>query len=373
MIVVKEINSKKDKLKFCKFPIKLYKGNKYFVPQLISDEMNVFNPKTNGAFDYCEAKMFLAYKDGKIVGRIGAILNKAYNEKINGKQIRFTRFDFIDDFEVSQALFNEVNKWTKELQMNEIIGPMGFTDLDKQGMLVEGFEEISMYITIYNYPYYLKHMEKLGMEKAADWVEYKIFIPNQLDERIDRLANRVMERNGYSLVTIKNMKEARPWFYKAIGVLNEAYSKLFGVVTLSPKQMDEYVDLLTTLGNPDYITAVINKEGELIGYGYVAPSISKSMQKNKGRVFPFGIFRLLKEIKTTKVIDFYSIGVLPEYQNTGVNAIIMNNTLKGLVKNKIEYCETGPELESNQQIQSQWKNAEHVNHKRRRCYKVSVK
>ncbi len=371
-IKVKEINSKRDQKKFFKFPIKLYKNNSYFVPTLIGDELNEFNPKVNGAFLYSECKMFLAYRGNKIVGRIAGILNKAYNEKHTLKQVRFTRFDFIDDYEVSKALLKAVNDWAIEINMDELLGPIGFSDLDKQGLLTEGYDKTGMYITPYNFEYYVDHYLKLGLVKEAGWVEYRITVPEKMDERLEKLALRTMERSGYHILKLNKVKDAKPWFVEALKVLNESFEHLFGVVPLSDKQMVDFSSMLVLLGNVDYITAVLDKDNKVIGYGYVAPSISRAMIKNRGKVLPFGLFRVLRDLKTSKVADFYSIGVKPEYQNSGVNAIIMYNSLKGLIKNKMEFCETGPELEDNLAIQSQWKIFDREIHKRRACYKKNV-
>ncbi len=372
MIIVKEIFTKSDRKKFFKFPIDLYKDNNLFVPTLIADEESEFNPNENGAFDYCECKMFLAYKDDVVVGRVSCILNKAYNVKKDVMQLRFTRFDFIDDYEVSSKLFEEVIKVANSYKMNEIIGPIGFSDLDKQGMLVEGFEYEDLYITIYNFEYYIAHMEKLGLVKEADWVEYRIYIPNEINPRIDRIANAVMKRNGYKVLKLKNKKELKPWIVKALDVLNESFAKLFGVVELSQKQMDDFSSLLLMLARMEYITAVLDKEDNLVGYGFVAPNISDAMRKSKGKISIMTLLRLKKALGKHNVVDFYSIGVKPSHQNKGVNAIILNETLKALIANKVEYCETGPELENNVEIQAQWETFDKLKHKRRRCYSFKI-
>ncbi|MCK9625628.1 MAG: N-acetyltransferase [Bacteroidales bacterium] len=372
MLIIREISSKRDKKKFFKFAIDLYEGNKYFVPVMISDEQEEFDPKHNGAFSYSECKMFLAERNGKVVGRVAAILNKAYNTKINGKQLRFSRFDFIDDYVVSQKLFDAVVSWAKELHMDEIIGPIGFSDLDKQGMLIEGFDELDMYVTTYNYPYYIKHIEKLGLSKKVDWVEYQITIPTVVDERLCNIADMAMERYGYRILEFNKMRQVKKYIFEAMEVLNEAFEKLFGVVWLSKKQMLDYSKVLMMVGNPDYISVVLNKEDKIIGYGFMAPSISRAIQQSKGKLFPFGIFRILRDLKKSKTIDLYSIGVKLEYQNRGVNAIILRKGLQGAIKNNMKICETGPELEDNIEVQSQWKFFERRQHRRRRCYTISI-
>lgn len=373
MVTIREVtNDRRGRTKFFKFPIKLYEGNPYYSPALLMDERSEFDPKQNGAFAYAECRMWLAERDGKVVGRVAGILNKAYNEKVNVQQLRFTRFDFIDDQEVVDALFEQIKTYAKELGMNEIIGPIGFSDLDKQGLLIEGFEEDNMYVTAYNYPYYAEHMERLGLSKKVDWVEFQIKVPEQMNERLDRVANMAIERYGYKVLRFKKISDIKPYIVPALQVLNEAFERLFGTVWLSDKQLIDFSKLIMLVGNPDYISVVQNKNGEVIGYGFMAPSITKAVRESKGRLLPCGVFRILRDLKHSKVLDLYSIGVKPEYQNKGVNAIILRECLAGAIKNKMEYAETGPELEDNHYVQSQWKAYEHRNHKRRRCYTYSL-
>ena len=372
MVTVKEISSRADKRKFFEFPVKLYKNNPWFVPTLISEEMRDFDPRKNASFDYASCKMFLAYKDGKVAGRIAAILNNAYNYKMNVRQMRFTRFDFIDDHEVSKALFEKVRKWALFLDMNEVVGPLGFSDMDKMGMLIEGFEEMDMYITQYNYPYYTEHMERLGLKKKVDWVEYQVKLPRSMDPTLERLALGAMDRYGYSIRKFKKVKDLKPVFREALPVLNEAFSELFGVVRISEKQLMDFANLLMSICKLDYITVVQNKAGEIVGYGLMAPSISRGVRLGKGRLFPLGLLGIMLDIRRSKVLDMYHIGVMPAYQNRGVNAIIIYNSIVNAMKTGVAYAETGPELEDNVKVQSQWKLFEHRMHRRRRCYGMPV-
>jgi N-acetylglutamate synthase-like GNAT family acetyltransferase len=312
--------------------------------------------------------MWLAERDGKVVGRAAAVLNKAYNKKMDVKQMRFTRFDFVDDAEVVDALFEKVVEYAKEMGLNEIIGPIGFSDLDKQGLVVEGFEEEDMYVTPYNYPYYVKHFERLGLTKKVDWLEFQITIPDKMVDRLDRISEMAIQRYGYKVLRFKKISDIKPYIIPALQILNEAFEKLFGTVWLSDKQLLDFSKLIMLVGNPDYVSVVQNKEGEIIGYGFMAPSISKAVRRSKGKLLPCGIFRILRELKKNKTLDLYSIGVKPEYQNKGVNAIILRESLRGAIKNGMKLAETGPELETNVEVQSQWKMFEHRNHKRRRCY-----
>ena len=372
MIVIKEVKNLKELKKFVKFPNQLYRNNPYFVPVLIEDEINEFRPEKNDAFSYCESKQWLAYQDNKIVGRIAAIINHQYNQKINAKQLRFTRWDTIDDIEVTKALFNTVNEYAKSNGLNEIVGPIGFCDLDKQGLLYQGFDQISMYITPYNAPYYVDHIKQLGFNQDNDWVEYKITLPTEANPKLEKISQYVQRHYGYEIMKLKNIEEVMSLMREGLHIMNEVYSHLYGYVTLTDLQIDQFAETLKPLIRLEYLCCVKNKEGKMIAYGFVAPSVGKAFQKGHGHLFPFTIFRLLKALKKNDTVDLYSIGVLHEYQHTGVNAIILNEILKACIKNGIKYAETGPELATNSQVQAQWKDYEKVIHKRRCCFKKEV-
>ena len=368
-VIIIEVTNKKLLKKWVEFPNNLYEGNDYYVPFLFNDEMDTFTHDKNPAYDFCETKLFLAYKDNKIVGRIGGLINHAYNEKWGKNRIRFTRFDFIDDYEVSSALFDAVVSWGKERGHNEIMGPIGFTDMDHEGMLVEGYEELNMSITFYNYPYYLNHMTKLGLKKEIDWVEFQVFVPSELDPRIDKISNRVLERNGFQLVTYNNRKELYKEAFDAFRVIDAAFSKLYGTVPLTNKVIKKAIDDYIPLVNLDYLCSVKNSEGNVIGFGILVPSIAKALKKSNGKLLPFGIFRMLKALKgKNDVLEMFLVGVLPEYQKYGIPAIMMNALLKKCIENKVVMCETGPELETNSDVQGMWKSFETRHHKRRRCF-----
>ena len=372
-VVIKEVISKKDLVRWVDFPNKLYKGNKFYVPFLMQDEISTFTKNENPAYEFCETKLFLAYKNKRIVGRIAGLINHAYNKKWNKTAIRFTRFDFIDDYEVSKALMDKVIKWGKENNLDEVMGPIGFTDLDHEGMLVEGFEELNMSITFYNHPYYLEHMNKLGFVKDVDWVEYQVFVPEQMDERIERISQRLMERNGYSLITYNNRKVLKKDAYEAFKVIDEAFAKLYGTVPLTDgvihKALADYIPIV----NLKYIYSIKNTANEIVGFGVLVPSIAKALKKSNGRLFPFGIFRMLKALKgKNDTLEMFFIGIKPEYQMKGLTSIIMNHALKVLQKNKVKLCETGPELETNGEVQSMWKSFDSRQHRRRRCYIMNI-
>ncbi|HHX80365.1 MAG TPA: hypothetical protein GX692_04815 [Acholeplasmataceae bacterium] len=373
MLVIKEIEKKRDIKKFVDFPNKLYKDNPYYIPPFFGDELNLLNKKKNAAYEYCETKLFLAYRDGKIVGRICALVNHAYNEKKNLKQMRFNRFDVIDDLEVTKELFSKVIAWAKERGLSQIIGPIGFNDLDKQGMLVEGFDEYGNTITIYNHPYYPKHLEALGFVKDVDWVEYQIYMPKDKGEKVNRLANVISKRYGYKVVQLKKRKEIGPYIKLAFNIINESFEHLYGVVPITEKQIDAVVKQFVTLINMEFLFLVTNKEDELIGFGILAPSLNEATKKSNGRLFPFGFLRALRALRKCDVLDMYLIAVKPTYQNLGVNALILAEGIKAAIRNNVKWAETGPELEDNSQVRSQWKDFEHRQHKRRRSYKLEIK
>lgn len=379
MIKVKEISldSKRDKKKFFKFMIDLYAGNKHSSPNMYMDEMTEFDPKINDAFRFCEGRMFLAYKGRKIVGRIAGILHKYVNEKDNTKRLRFTRFDVIDDFEVTKALFSKIVEWAKELGMNEIIGPMSFSDLNEEGMLIDGFDKDSTYIEIYNNAYYVDHMEKLGAYKVVDWNCYRIKVPTEPNERLSRIANIVKRKNSYEVADVYSMSKKRDKtelkniMLGCMDVLDEAFADLFGTSALSDKQKKREVDTLLQVFLPELGCAVL-KDGKVICYGMCIPSMLEVLQKGKGHIFPLGLIPYIKAMSRPRVADMMSIGIAKEHQNLGAVSIVMDEILKGCIKLGIEYLETGPELEDNLNVQNLWKNYDRELVKRHRCWGIKV-
>lgn len=368
-VVVKEVTTKKNLKQWVNFPNILYKNNPYYVPFLRSDEIATFTKGKNPAYDFCDTKLFLAYKDKKIVGRIAALVNYAYNEKWNKKAIRFTRFDFIDDYDVSAALFNEVVKWGKEQNLTEAMGPIGFTDMDHEGMLVEGFNELNMSITFYNEPYYMNHMKKLGLTKDIDWLEYQLIVPEKIDERFEKIANHLENRNGYQLVKYDDRSKLKKDAFEAFKVIDESFAKLYGTVPLTDKVIEKSIQDYITVINLKYVCSVKDKDGNIAGFAALVPSIAKALKKSKGKMLPLGVFRLLKALKgKNDTLEMFFIAVKPEHQMRGLPAIIINQIAKVCVENKIKICETGPELETNTEVQGLWKTFEVRQHKRRRCF-----
>lgn len=368
-IEIKEVLNKKDLIRWVRFPNMLYKDNEFFVPFLEADEIDTFTPSKNPAYAFCETRLFLAYKGDEIVGRIAGLINHAYNEKWNKKAIRFTRFDFIDDYEVSEALFNQVVLWGKENGLNEIMGPIGFTDIDHEGMLIEGFDEINMSITFYNHPYYITHMERLGLTKDIDWIEYLITVPDKPDQRFERMTNLLLRKEKYEIVTYSDRKILYHDAFEAFKLIDLSYSKLYGTVPLTDEIIKSSIDSYIPLVNLKYICAVKDANGKIIAFGIMVPSIAKALKKSNGRLFPFGAVRLLRALKgRNDTLEMFLVAVEPSYQSQGIPALIIHTLLEHLIENGVRYCETGPMLETNTAVHSLWRHFDKRQHKRRRCY-----
>lgn len=374
-ITIKQVSTKKELHQFIRFNYKLYKNNAYSVPDLYDDMLNTFNKKKNAAFEFCEAEYFLAYKDGKLVGRVAGIINHRANQTWNKKEVRFGWIDFIDDLEVSSALIKTVEEWGKKKGMEDIQGPLGFTDFDAEGMLVEGFDQLSTMATIYNYPYYPVHMEKLGFEKDADWVEYKIYIPDAIPDKHKRISDLIQRKYNLKIKKYTSAKKIAKDYGQAIfELMNEAYAPLYGFASLSQRQIDQYVKMYLPIVDLKMVTLITDQEENLIAVGISMPSLSKALQKAHGRLLPFGWFHLLKALflKHSKVLDLLLVAVKPEYQNKGVNALLFSDLIPVYQKMGFEYAESNPELELNGKVQAQWEYFKTEQHKRRRAFTKKI-
>ncbi len=367
-VEIRTVSSKKDLKVFVRFANKLYKGNKYYVPSMPMDDLDTFNPQKNGAFDFCEAECYLAYKEGKVVGRVAAIVNYKANEAWGVKQVRFGWFDFVDDLEVSKALLEAVTAFGKARGMESVAGPLGFTDFDPEGMLVEGFDRVSTMALIYNHPYYPEHMKKHGYVKETGWLEYRITLPEELSERHRKLAQIVMDRYKLKIVK-KNRKQIMKERYgqKLFDLINKTYCVLYGYSLLSEKQIDQYVKTYLSLLDLKMVSFIENDKGELIAAGVSMPSLAEPLQKCNGELFPFGWFHLLKTIywKRPDTLDLLLIGVLPEYQNKGVNSLVIADLFDNYRKLGFKYAETNANLETNVKVQQMWDPFEKEQHKKR--------
>ena len=378
-IQIKRVETKKDLKRFIEFHYDLYKGNPYDVPNLYSDEVNTLSKDKNAAFDFCEAEYYLALKEGKIVGRVAAIINHKANEKWKKKDVRFGWIDFIDDIEVSRALFKAVEEYGRKKGMDDIVGPLGFTDMDPEGMLTWGFDKLGTMATIYNYEYYPQHMEKLGgWEKDNDYVEYYLVVPEKSPEKYTKIAEMVEKR--YNLHVRKLTKKdifQGGYGKKLFDLINLTYSDLYGFSELTDRQIDQYVKMYFPLADLDLVTVIEdgNKDNQLAGLGITIPSLSRALQKcRRGRLFPFGWWHLLRAIKFHKTdgVDLLLMGFLPEYRSKGANALLFADLIPRYVNYGFKWGETQVEMESNEGVQSQWGPLDPINHKKRRCYRRSL-
>lgn len=375
-VTITEVNTKADRLKFVKFPASLYKNNPYYVPSLVLDEMETLNENKNPAFDFCEIKMFLAYRENKIVGRIAVIINHRSNEIWNQKNARFGFVDFIDDNEVVDILFATAENWTKSKGLEAIHGPMGFTDLDHEGLLIHGYDRISTMATTYSFPYYKDQIERLGYEKDVDWNEYYIPVPNEVPERHKRIAQIVTDKYGLKVLKFKNLKQITPYVDQVFNLLNKAYEPLYGFVPLTKRQIDYYVKMYVPLLRWDIVTIVIKEDtDEVVAFGIGTPSLSEALKKSRGKLFPFGWIGLLKalKLKNNPVVDLMIIGIDPAYQGKGVNAIIFADFIVSAHNSGFKFAESNPELEMNNKVASLWDGFNAENHKVRRAYIKKLK
>jgi GNAT superfamily N-acetyltransferase len=367
-IQVREVATLKELKAFIRFPFELYRGNPNWVPTLMFDELNTLRRDKNPAFEYCEARYWLAWQDGRIVGRVAAILNHMHTEKWGQRYMRFGWIDFIDDPRVPAALLGTVEVWAKEAGMEAVHGPLGFTDMDREGMLVEGYDELATMVTLYNHPYYPQHLEKLGYVKDTDWVEYELIVPNEPNENIARIADIALRRNKLHLLDLKKKKELLPYAKELFGLLNDEYKHLYGTVPLTGKQVDAYIEQYFGFITPEFVPVVMDENNRMVAFGIVMPSLSKALQKANGSLFPFGFIHILQALKKNDRADLYLVAVRSEYQGKGVNAILMNK-MQGVFNNLgIAKVESNPELETNANVQGQWKYYEKRQHKRRRVF-----
>lgn len=370
-----EVKNKSQLRKFVNLPNLLYRDVPQFVPGFYGDDLADWDPKKNPAFQYCEARAFLAYKDGKLVGRIGAILNRRANETWHTKRMRFSQVDFIDDPEVSDRLFETVENWAREKGCTEVHGPLGFCDMDREGMLIEGFDKRNMFITYYNFPYYREHLERIGYQKDIDWVEFKIQVPEVGDPvytKLKKLSESAAKWGGFHKAVVRRHADYKPYIRKVFELVNIAYAHLYGVVELVPEQIEKYADKFVPLINPDYCCLVLDSNEDLAGFGVCCPSVAEALKKSHGRLFPFGWAGILKSLKKNIAVDLLLIAVRPDLQRKGVNAIVMEHIMESCIRNKIQYAETGPHLETNSAVIGQWKGMQMEQHKRRRCFVKSL-
>lgn len=369
MIEIVKVETKKQLNQFIQFPFTLYKDNSNWVPPLLMDERFTLDKKKNPAFEYSEADYWIAKKDGKVVGRIAAIMSHAYIKKWGNRYARFGWIDFIDDREVSKTLFETVIVWAKERKLVGLHGPLGFCDLDKEGMLVEGFDEMGTFITIYNYPYYHKHLEALGFVKDAEWLEWDVRLTDvKQAEKLKLLSNRAKEKYKMRMVSLKKSKDVIPYVKPIFELLDIGYEGLYATVPITKKQVDSYVKQFFGFVNPQYISIILDKEDRIAGFGINMPALAKPAQKTKGRILPFGFIHWLWAIHHSKSLDLYLVAVRPELRKTGIPFIMLSELTQNAMRNGITQAVASPELETNLAVHTMWKNYDSRIHRRRRAY-----
>lgn len=368
-IEIKEVLNITDKKAFVNFQFELYKNDKMWVPPLKKDELKMLSPETNPAFEFCDTKFWIVIKNGKVAGRIGAIINKAYNEKINKKMGRFSRLEFIKDEEVLDLLISTAENWLKEKGMEMVHGPLGFSNLDIQGMLIEGFEYLPSIASVYNMDYYQEMIEKHGYEKEIDWIEFRLSIGEHAVTKASRGAELIAKRYGLEVLHFTKTSEMIPYSKRIFEILNDAFDVLPFVARLSPKMIDLYADKYIKFLNPEFVN-IVKMGDEIVGFIIGMPSLSKAMQKANGKLFPFGFRHILKARKAVNndTLDQLLTGVLPEFQSKGVAVLLFSESQNMMLKKGMKYIETTGVFETNHNVITNWKNYEHIQHKRRRCF-----
>ena len=371
-VSITEVLTETDLKKFIKFPMDLYKNNKNYVPSLINDEKNIWDPKENPALQFSDAKKFLAYKDGKIAGRIAVIWNHNEEKELGISKVRFGWLDFIDDFEVSEALINLAIDFAKERNIKKIEGPMGFTNLDKAGMLIMGFDKLATMIGLYNFEYYSQHLEKLGLVKEKEWVEYEMDFPTVLSEKVKKFSELVAQKYKLKVLDFNNKKEIIPYIEPMFKLLDQTYNTLSTYTPITDEQIKTYKEKYFPFIDKNYIICVEDENHQLVSFAVTMPSYSRALQKSKGKLFPFGWWHFLQAGKKNDRANFYLIGIHPEYQRRGVTAIIFKEIFVRFNKMGVKFAETNPELEENKGVQALWQDYNPTNHKRRRTYSMEL-
>ncbi len=371
-IIIKEVRGQRDLRKFVKFPEKLYAGHPLWIAPLRFDEYNTLK-KSNPAFEHCEARYFLAYRNDTIVGRVAAIINHKANSEWKEKNIRFGWLDMIDDLEVTRALLDAVKQWGLEKGMETMNGPWGFSDMDKEGLLVEGYENIPSMTVLYNYPYYGEHLEKLGFDKEVDWIQRRLIIPSEVPAKLTQFDNIIREKFGVSVVVPRTKKDIKRRAEEIFAVLNDAYAPLHEFTRLTPRQIKLYIGQYIPFINKDMVCVIVDKDDKVVGFAITMPSLSKALQKAKGKLFPFGFIHLLKALRKFDTVECYLVGAIPEYQNRGLNALIFNYLHSNYIRMGFYDLVSNPQLEHNTAVQRMFDYYETEPYMRRRCYKTNIK
>lgn len=364
-----EVNSQALRKEFALLPFRLYQGNPYWVPPLIKSEIENINPAVNPFFRFCDAKFWIIQKDGLTVGRIGAIIHYAYIEKTQEKYGRFTRAEFVDDPAVVDALFNTAETWIKSKGMLGVMGPLGFSNLDTQAMLVEGFDQLASAASVYHLPYYKDHMERMGYQKKTDWIEFQLRLTSEVPEKAVRLAEVIEQRYQLNVIRMKSKRIMRKYGREIFQLLNKSFYELFSFAPLEDKMIDQVLEDYLPIINPKYVHIVTDKEhNKMVGFIVPVPSLSKSLQVARGKMGLRALFSVMRSRKKNDTVDLYLTGIDPEYQSKGVSSLLIVKAQEVMIRNKISKVETTGILEDNFKAIQHWKNYEHVQNKRKRCF-----
>jgi len=369
---IREVASRRELKRFVCFAHKLYRNHPYWVPSLLKGEMTTLSKKSNPAFEHCDTLFLSAYEGDRMVGRIAGIINHRYNDQWKRKDARFCWFDTIDDPEVSRSLFGRIEKWAAGLGMERVVGPMGFTTFERQGMLVSGFEELPTFSGCYNYPYYSEHMKKMGYEREIQYVEYELVVPGKVPEKIVNISKIIQERYDVHVVEAKKTRDMLPYATQVFRVINASYKPLYGFTELTDKQISYFVKRYFSFIKPEFVSAVVDKEDTVLGFQISMPSLSKALQKAGGRLFPFGWFHLRKAMRHPDRIDTMLTGVLPEYQRKGINAVFMTHLTQAAISKGIKFAESNGELAENIKVQNTWRYFDRRQHRRSQIYARNI-
>ena len=371
-IEIREVTSPKELKRFVRFPYKHYKNSKYWIPPMMKGEYETLSKESNPSFEHCDFKLLIAYKDGKPAGRIAGIINRRYIEESGKKDARFCWFDTIDDLDVSRFLLENVEEWARSMAMERLIGPMGFTTFERQGILVKGFEEMPTFSGVYNYAYYPVHLESLGYGKEIDYVEYEVVVPETVPEKALKIRDLIIKRYKLRSLKVKTTKEMLPYAGSIFNVINAAYKPLYGFTSLTEKQIAYFVKRYFSVIKPDYVTAVLDEEDQVLGFQISMPSLSKAFQKARGKMFPWGWYHILGALRNPERIDILLVGVHPDHQNKGINAIFMTDLTQIAIDRGILFAESNAELEENVKVQNFWRYFNTRQHRGSRIFSKSL-
>jgi len=363
-----EIESRSDLKRFVRFSFDLYSDHSCWIPPIISDELDMFSPRKNPAFEFCDVKCWVARSGGRIVGRAAGIINHRSNDIRGEKKARFGWIDFIDDLDVSKKLLSTVEEWARSLGMDAVHGPLGFTDLDPEGMLVDGFDELGTIATIYNHPYYPAHLEELGYVKDVDWVEFEILVPEEMPERVTRVAEIARKRHHLRVYEARKTRDLLQFKGEVFSLLNESFANLYGFVPLTEQQIEMYASKYFNFLQPKFVSIVLDREDKVAAFGITMPSLSRAFQRCRGRLLPLGLIHVLRAMRRNDRADMYLVAVRPSLQGQGVNALLLEQVGHAYREVGVRRTETNPELEHNARVITQWKAFDHRQHKRRRCF-----